>query len=57
MPRVTYEAERGEVETIDCDYAGSDEDGVFCVCLDEVDGDEYRTRIPMNRVVRINESV
>lgn len=56
MPRVTYEAAHGEVETIDCEYADHDEAGVFVVCLDEAHDDgRYKTRIPITRVIRINE--
>jgi len=56
MPRVTYEAAHGEVETIECEYADHDEGGVFVVCLDESpNGERYKTRIPISRVIRINE--
>ena len=56
MPRVTFEAAHGEVETIECDYADHDEAGVFVVCLDEPrDDGRYKTRIPINRVISIHE--
>ena len=56
MPQVTYEAAHGEVETIECEYADHDEAGVFVVCLDEPrDGERYKTRIPISRVIRIDE--
>jgi hypothetical protein len=58
MPRVTYEAAHEEVETIDCEYADHDEDGVFVVCLGEPhDGGRNKTRIPITRVIRINEQI
>jgi len=57
MARVTYEAVDGGTETLDCDYAGPGEDGVFLVCLDKSDGEAYKTRIPVARIVRINEQV
>jgi len=58
MPTVEYERPNGETEQISGNYADTDGRGEFVIVLAEPeDGVRERTRIPLCRVIRIDDGV